>query len=60
MGKSFDPNKLSNLAGVSSSVHGKINAMWNAFRKSTPNPTKKQIMDKVDEINKLYGSQFMK
>lgn len=60
MGGGFNPNAMSNLAGVSGSVHGKINSMWNAFRASTPKPTQKQVMDMVNKINKQFGSQFIR
>jgi len=55
-----NPNELSNLAGVSSKIHNEINAIWKKFKSSYPNPTALQVMDKVNEINKLYSSQFIR
>jgi len=60
MGSSFNPNAITNLVGVSSNIHGKINASWNAFRVKYPNPTKAQINAQVAEVNRLFSSYYMK
>ena len=60
MGSGYNPNATSNLAGVSNNTHRAINSEWTQFRSNTPNPTSQQVIDKVNEINALYGSQFIK
>jgi len=60
MGKDWNPNLRTNLAVVDRHIHHKITAEWNRFRAQHPSPTVKQIMDKVNEINRQYGAQFMR
>lgn len=64
MGEGFDPNSLSNLAGVSKDVHKQINNMWNEFRerfkKAGYEPTVKDIMEQVAKTIKNYGENFVK
>jgi hypothetical protein len=55
-----NPNELSNLAGVSSKVHGEINSIWNTFRRNNPNPTAQEVMNQVNAINKQYFSEFIR
>ncbi len=60
IGGNFDPNDLSNLAGVSKDLHKKLNKEWSFFRNTYKNPTKDQIINFTNYLTKTYGDQFIK
>jgi hypothetical protein len=53
-----DPNRLSNLIGLHKDVHAEISGLWTAFRNAHPNPTRAEILEFAQTIDKGYGSFF--
>jgi RHS repeat-associated protein len=55
---SADPNRLSNLVGLHSTVHDAISSLWTSFRLAVPYPTRAQVFDFAIRIDKRYGQYY--
>ncbi|WP_234485126.1 S-layer homology domain-containing protein [Bacillus cereus] len=54
---------IQNLRGIPKEINNeihlsKIRKDWNEFYKSNPNPTKKEVIDYMIELDKRYGDKF--
>ncbi len=63
MGKNWNPNDVSNLRGVPKEHHKKISNAWKQFAKQFEGkkpPTKKQIQDFAEKLDKKFGDKMIK
>jgi RHS repeat-associated protein len=56
----LDPNRLSNLVGVTEQTHRRISSEWATFRKTLngATPTQRQIIDFMREVDAKYGTEM--
>lgn len=57
-------HSLENLRGIPNAVNNdihlsQIRRAWNQFYRTTPSPTKEQLLDKATEIDNMFGTQFL-
>ena len=56
-------HELGNLRGIPNELNNdihlsKIRKQWNAFYRTHPTATREQVLQKVKDIDDLFGSQF--